>query len=73
MRDPNFTEDRLYWAAVKRFTLLLEDESDIDPKIVAEIVKFLDKIDLSAMNITSLSDDDPAAVRAKELAAQLNK
>ena len=73
MRDPNFTADRLYWAAVKRFTLLLEDESDIDPKIVAEIVKFLDKVDISSMNIASLSDDDPAAVRAKELAAQLNK
>jgi len=74
MRDPNYTEDRLYWAAVKRFTILLEDEhSELESKIVGEIVKFLDKVDVKPFRTEGIPSDDPAAKRAAELAAQLNK
>lgn len=68
MRDPEYTEDRLYWASVKRFTKLLEGDEDVDPKIIGEIVKFLDNASIRPADISSLDADDPAAVMARKLA-----
>lgn len=66
--EREYSEDRLYWASVKRFTMILESTSQVDPKIVSEIVKFLDNADIRPANIEG-AEDDPAVKRARELAA----
>ncbi len=70
--EREYSEDRLYWASVKRFTMILESDTEVDPKIVSEIVKFLDNAEIRPAKIEG-DAEDPAVKRARELASEKNK
>ena len=70
--EREYSEDRLYWASVKRFTMILESDEAIDPKLVSEIVKFLDNAEIGPAVIPT-DEKDPAHKMAKELKKQKQK
>jgi hypothetical protein len=70
-----YTEDRFYKSTLKFLTEYVETvpAAEADPKLVAEIVKMLDKVDISTFKVGDIPSGDPAAKRAAELKAKLNK
>lgn len=71
--NSKYTDERLYQAIVECVTKHCEGNEEADPKILAIGAQIIKDRNLKPLDLSNLSDTDPAAKRAAQLAKDKGK